>query len=86
MQAKTQTQKITPGFYQHFKGNPYQVIDIVRHSETQEEMVLYKALYGDFGLWVRPLAMFAETIERDGQQFERFRRLVDDELKEVESE
>ena len=62
------------------------MIDIVRHSETQEEMVLYKALYGDFGLWVRPLAMFAETIERDGQQFERFRRLVDDELKEVESE
>ena len=70
-------QTITPGIYQHFKGNRYQVIDIVRHSETQDEMVLYKALYGDFGLWVRPLAMFAETIEREGKVFERFQRLAD---------
>ena len=70
-------QTITPGIYQHFKGNRYQVIDIVRHSETQDEMVLYKALYGDFVLWVRPLAMFAAPIELEGEVFERFPLLTD---------
>lgn len=71
-------QTITAGIYEHFKGMRYQVIDVVRHSETQDEMVLYKALYGDFGLWVRPLDMFAETIEREGVSLERFRRISDD--------
>lgn len=71
------TQVIRPGIYQHFKGNQYQVVDIARHSENLEEVVVYKALYGDFGLWVRPLAMFAETIERDGKQIARFSRLSD---------
>lgn len=60
------------GFYKHFKGNRYQVIDIARHSETLEQVVVYRALYGDKGLWIRPLDMFEETIERDGKTFKRF--------------
>ena len=60
------------GFYRHFKGNRYQVIDIARHSETLEQVVVYRALYGDKGLWIRPLDMFEETIERDGKTFKRF--------------
>ena len=60
------------GIYRHFKGNLYEVIDIARHSETLEEHVVYKALYGDFGLWVRPLSMFIETIERNGETISRF--------------
>lgn len=60
------------GIYQHFKGNSYEVIDIARHSENQQEYVIYRALYGDRGLWVRPLVMFVETIERDGQLIKRF--------------
>ncbi|MDE3272558.1 DUF1653 domain-containing protein [Pseudoalteromonas sp. G4] len=64
--------KIQPGKYQHFKGNFYQVIDIVTHSETQETLVLYKPLYGEQALWVRPIDMFLEEIERDGEVFKRF--------------
>ena len=60
------------GFYRHFKGNRYQVIDVARHSETLEPHVVYRALYGDKGLWVRPLDMFNETIERDGKMIKRF--------------
>ena len=63
-----------PGNYVHYKnGKHYKVIDVVRHSETEEWMVLYRAEYGDFGLWVRPLAMFMETVEVDGRQIRRFR-------------
>ena len=64
--------KIKPGKYQHFKGNFYQVIDTVTHSETQETLVLYKPLYGEQALWVRPIEMFLEEIERDGKVFKRF--------------
>ena len=60
------------GRYRHFKGNEYEVIGLARHSETQEEMVVYRALYGDFGLWVRPARMWNETVERDGKTFRRF--------------
>jgi hypothetical protein len=60
------------GQYRHFKGNLYDVIGKVRHSETQEQMVLYRALYGEGGLWVRPYQMFFGTIEREGQEFKRF--------------
>lgn len=63
---------ITKGIYKHFKGNRYEVLDVVRHSETQEDHVLYKALYGEGGLWIRPLDMFIETIERDGRSIKRF--------------
>lgn len=60
------------GKYRHFKGNEYLVIGTAKHSETLEEMVIYKALYGDRGLWVRPLSMWNETIEHDGKNVQRF--------------
>ena len=67
---------IQPGRYRHFKGNEYQVLGIARHSETLEELVVYRALYGDGGLWIRPLAMFLSPVDRekypDAQQNERF--------------
>ena len=64
--------EIKPGRYRHFKGNEDEVIGLARHSETQEEMVVYRALYGGFGLWVRPARMWNETVERDGKTFRRF--------------
>ncbi|MBO5327835.1 MAG: DUF1653 domain-containing protein [Clostridia bacterium] len=60
------------GVYKHFKGNLYKVIGVAKNSETLEETVVYKALYGEGGLWVRPLKMFEEEIERDGKKFKRF--------------
>ena len=63
---------VKPGRYRHFKGNEYEVIGTARHSETLEEMVVYRALYGDGGLWVRPAAMWAEQVERDGYHGPRF--------------
>ena len=60
------------GLYKHFKGNKYGVIGIAKHSETLEEMVVYKALYGDGDIWVRPAKMWNETIQRDGKTFKRF--------------
>ena len=63
---------IKPGLYKHFKGNQYQVVDLARHSESTEWHVVYRALYGDKELWVRPLKMFDETIVRDGKAVKRF--------------
>ena len=63
---------IKRGVYQHFKGNKYQVLDIVKHSETLEEMVVYKALYGDGGVWVRPAFMWDEEVEFEGKTEKRF--------------
>ena len=60
------------GKYRHFKGNEYEVIGVARNSETLEETVVYRALYGDKELWVRPAAMWNETVERDGKIFKRF--------------
>lgn len=60
------------GIYQHYKGNYYQVIAIARHSETLEIMVVYQALYGDYGIWVRPLSMFREKVMFDGKETNRF--------------
>lgn len=65
---------IETGIYRHFKGGRYEVIGVAKHSETLEEMVVYRALYGDGGIWVRPLAMWNETIERDGKTFPRFQK------------
>ena len=68
------TDRPEPGTYVHYRnGKHYTVIDVVRHSETEECMVLYRAEYGDFGLWVRPLKIFMERVEVDGQQIRRFR-------------
>lgn len=64
--------EIQPGRYRHFKGKEYRVLDLARHSETMEWMVVYQALYGEQGIWVRPAAMWTETVERDGQTFQRF--------------
>jgi len=60
------------GKYRHYKGGEYEVFFVARHSETEEELVVYRTLYGDFSHWVRPLAMFTETVEVDGQQVPRF--------------
>lgn len=56
-----------PGIYRHYKGALYEVIGVARHSETEESLVTYRALYGDYGLWVRPLAMFIETVDIQGE-------------------
>ncbi|MGN0818442.1 MAG: DUF1653 domain-containing protein [Candidatus Coproplasma sp.] len=64
------------GVYRHFKGNEYEVLYVAKHSETLEEYVVYRALYGERGVWVRPLEMFEETIEREGKTFKRF-ELID---------
>ena len=65
-------QEIRPGIWRHFKGNRYQVIGVAKHSETLEPMVVYRALYGEGGLWVRPASMWLETVERDGKTYQRF--------------
>jgi hypothetical protein len=64
-----------PGRYRHYKGGLYEVVDTVRHSETCEPMTLYRALYGENGLWVRPAAMFLETVTIDGVEQPRFTRI-----------
>ena len=63
---------IKPGRYRHFKGNEYQVIGMARHSETEEELVVYRPLYGEGGLWVRPVSMWNELVTRDGKTQPRF--------------
>ena len=68
---------IKTGKYRHFKGNEYEVLYIAKHSETLEEMVVYRALYGEKGVWVRPASMWDETITRDGNTFKRFEKIDD---------
>ncbi|MCU1437400.1 MAG: uncharacterized protein JWP66_487 [Naasia sp.] len=63
-----------PGTYRHYKGALYDVVGLARHSETEEELVVYRALYGERGLWVRPRAMFEETVTVDGVPVPRFAR------------
>lgn len=67
------------GIYKHYKGNLYKVITVARHSETEEEMVVYQALYGNFEYWVRPKVMFEENIHHKGENIKRFEFI--DELK-----
>jgi hypothetical protein len=64
---------IKVGRYQHYKGNFYEVLGVAKHSETKEELVVYRALYGEHGLWVRPVTMFLETVIKDGQPVPRFK-------------
>lgn len=61
------------GIYEHYKGNHYEVIEVARHSETLEPLVVYRALYGERALWVRPFEMFLEEVDVDGKQIPRFR-------------
>ena len=68
---------IQPGIYRHFKGNRYEVIGLANHSETMEPMVVYRALYGQGGLWVRPAAMWTETVTRPDYQGPRFVKIPD---------
>lgn len=63
---------IRPGRYRHFKGNEYRVLYLARHSETEEWMVVYQALYGKKDIWVRPASMWNEMVERDGIRYQRF--------------
>ena len=63
---------LKPGIYQHFKGNRYELLYVARHSETLEPMVVYRALYGEGGVWVRPAAMWNEHVEKDGYSGPRF--------------
>lgn len=64
--------EIKKGKYRHFKGNEYEVIGVARHSETLEETVVYRALYGDYGLWVRPASMWNEVVIHNGKEVKRF--------------
>ena len=69
---------VSPGIYRHYKGNEYTVIGIARHSETDEELVVYRPDYGDASLWVRPLAMFQEMVTVEGKELPRFQFLRSD--------
>ncbi|HLD68339.1 MAG TPA: DUF1653 domain-containing protein [Pseudomonas sp.] len=64
--------QLQPGLYRHYKGPEYRVYGVATHSESEEQVVVYQALYGDYGLWVRPLSMFRETVEVDGEILPRF--------------
>ena len=70
-------EKIRLGKYRHFKGMEYEVIGVAHHSESLEDFVVYRALYGDGDLWVRPLSMFLEKVERDGKVLDRFTYIGD---------
>ncbi len=61
--------------YRHFKGNEYLVLHLAKHSETEEDMVVYQALYGERGIWVRPLSMFTEKVELEGKYVDRFKEI-----------
>ena len=71
-------EEIKPGRYRHFKGGEYEVLGLATHSETEEPMVVYRPLYGERGLWVRPAAMWNETVERDGRRLRRFTYVGDE--------
>ncbi len=69
--------KVKPGIYRHFRGNEYRVLGLARHSESKEELVVYRALYGEKALWARPLGMFLEEVDVDGAKEPRFRFVRD---------
>ena len=74
------TQTVTQGIYRHYKGNLYQVLHTAQHSETEESLVVYRCLYGEYGVWVRPLTMFTETIRTsDDREIERFKLIQETE-------
>ena len=63
---------VTQGIYRHYKGSLYQVLHTAKHSETEESLVVYRCLYGEYGVWVRPLSMFTEIVNIDGKEVSRF--------------
>ena len=69
---------LQPGRYRHYKGKFYEVIDVARHSETGEQLVVYRCLYGDYSLWVRPLHLFLAMVDADGEKIPRFTRCDSD--------
>jgi hypothetical protein len=71
------TAEVLPGRYRHYKGHDYEVLGVARHSETEEELVVYRMLYGNRGLWVRPKAMFLETVAVNGKEVPRFARVAE---------
>ena len=71
------SEEIRPGRYRHFKGKEYEVLGVARHSETEEEYVVYRPLYGEHSLWVRPASMWLEAVDRDGYRGPRFVRIGD---------
>jgi len=71
------TVEVKKGLYQHYKGGRYQVLDVARHSETEEWFVIYKPLYGEQSTWIRPLAMFVESVDYQGETVPRFRFIAD---------
>lgn len=75
MDFESARREIPPGRYRHFKGNEYEVLYIARHSETLAPLVVYRALYGEGGVWVRPAEMWNETVERDGKTCRRFTKI-----------
>jgi hypothetical protein len=75
LQKRTPMTTVQPGRYRHYKGKEYTVLGVALHSETQEELVVYRQEYGEHGLWVRPKQMFLETVKMDGQVVPRFRYL-----------
>jgi len=72
IQGVRQLEEIKAGIYRHFKGKDYEVLFVAKHSETLEELVVYRALYGEMGYWVRPAKMWNETVEYEGRQVKRF--------------
>ena len=66
-------------YFRHFKGNIYKVLHVAKHSETLEDFIVYQAMYGEYGIWVRPKAMFEETITREGKTFRRFALISEEE-------
>lgn len=66
---------ITPGLYQHYKGNTYKVLYLAQHSETEEQHVVYQALYGNYGYWVRPLSLFSDSVQKNNQTVKRFKKI-----------
>ena len=72
------TSQVMPGRYRHYKGNEYIVLGVARHSETEEELVVYRQDYGDRSLWVRPLSMFIESVEVEGERMQLFQLIGPD--------
>ena len=70
--------ELKKGKYRHFKGKDYELLEVATHSETLEQMVVYRALYGERGIWVRPASMWSETVEKDGYSGPRFQYIGDE--------